>query len=150
MAAQRVAGLSLALIEGGRLAWIHAFGVRDAATGAPVTTEAVFPAASLSKPVFAYAVLKLCEQGALALDRSLSEYLPAPYLPHEPRLAPVTARHVLSHSAGLPNWRGEGNPLRVYFEPGRRLWPEVLAAVLGGEHPAVEWLEGVYRMLYEE
>jgi CubicO group peptidase (beta-lactamase class C family) len=120
MARQHVPGLSVSVIRDGEIAWSRGFGVLDATTQQPVTSETIFPAASLSKPVFAYAVLKLSELGVLALDKPLSAYLPEPYLPDEPRLAPVTARHVLSHSGGLPNWRREGQPLRVHFEPGQR------------------------------
>ncbi|MGH7595410.1 MAG: serine hydrolase, partial [bacterium] len=56
-----VPGLSIALIRDAKLAWHHGFGVKNAETKAPVTDSTVFEAASLSKPVFAYAVLKLVD-----------------------------------------------------------------------------------------
>jgi CubicO group peptidase (beta-lactamase class C family) len=80
----------------------------------------VFEGASLSKPVFAGAVLRLWEAGVLDLDRPLSAYLPAPYLPDEPRLPLITARLVLAHRTGLPNWRGPGRPLVLGAPPGER------------------------------
>src|SRR5688572_7149845 len=58
-----VPGLQIALIRGGKVDWIKSFGVRNAETGGPVTDDTIFEAASLSKPVFAYAVMKLVEAG---------------------------------------------------------------------------------------
>jgi CubicO group peptidase (beta-lactamase class C family) len=115
-----VPGLSLALIRDGKTYWVHGFGVRDLKTGKPVTEETIFEAASLSKPVFAYGVLKLVEQGKLDLDAPLTKYLPKPYVEGDPRLERITARCVLSHRTGFPNWRGEGNPLTIHFTPGER------------------------------
>src|SRR5687767_11453377 len=54
-----IPGLSIALIRNGGVAWKHGFGVKNTKTNDPVTDTTVFEAASLSKPVFAYAVLKL-------------------------------------------------------------------------------------------
>ncbi len=115
-----VPGLSLALIRGGKTYWVHAFGVRNAKTGEPVTEQTIFEAASLSKPVFAYGVLKLVEQGKLDLDAPLTKYLPEPYIEGDARLEKITARIVLSHRTGFPNWRGDGNPLTIRFSPGER------------------------------
>ena len=113
-----VPGLSIALIGGGKTTWLHGFGVRNAKTGEPVNVETVFEAASLSKPVFAYGVLKLVEQGKLGLDVPLTSYLPKPYMDGDERLEKITARIVLSHRTGFPNWRGSS--LRIYFTPGER------------------------------
>ncbi len=115
-----VPGLSVALVEDGALAWSRGLGVASRRTGCPVTADTVFEAASLSKPVFAYGVLKLCESGLLDLDAPLSAYLPEPYMPDEPRLPLVTARRVLCHTPGLPNWRPEGGPLVMHLAPGER------------------------------
>ena len=115
-----VPGLSLTLIRGNRVFCSRAFGVRSRVSQEPVTPDTVFEAASLSKPVFAYASLKLCETGILDLDTPLVEYLPEPYVPDEPRLELVTMRHVLSHTPGFPNWRPKGQPLRMHFAPGER------------------------------
>jgi CubicO group peptidase (beta-lactamase class C family) len=67
-----VPGMSIALIRDGKTIWLHGFGVKDKKTGEPVGTDTVFEAASLSKPVFTYGVLKLVDQGKLDLDTPLS------------------------------------------------------------------------------
>ncbi len=126
MAQTGVVGLSVALVQGvgethhPAIAWAHGFGFKNKATGEPVTSETVFEAASLSKPVFAYAVLKACAEGLLDLDAPLSAYLPEPYLPDDPRLHRITARHVLSHTPGFPNWRPKDQPLPIHFAAGER------------------------------
>src|SRR5208282_205544 len=115
-----VPGLTMAVIRGGKTTWVHGFGIKEATTGQPVTVETVFEAASLSKPVFAYGVLKLVELGKLGLDIPLTTYLPKPYIAGDERLAKITARIVLSHRTGFPNWRGDDGLLPIYFTPGER------------------------------
>ncbi len=58
-----VPGLSIAIIKDAKLFWRRGFGVKDSASKEPVDNDTVFEAASTSKPVFAYAVMKLCEKG---------------------------------------------------------------------------------------
>ena len=120
MAKGAVPGLSIALIRDRTTYWVHSFGVRDAKSGQPVTEETIFEAASLSKPVFAYGVLKLVDQGKLDLDTPLTKYLSPPYIEGDERLERITARYVLSYRTGFPNWRGDGNALTIRFTPGER------------------------------
>ncbi len=120
----RVPGASIAMIRNGELVGARGLGLADASAGTPVTAETLFEAASLSKPVFAYMVLKLAERGELDLDRPLSEILPHPDL-DDPRRDQLTARQVLSHTTGLPNWRpgrwsDNPGPLVLSFDPGSR------------------------------
>jgi CubicO group peptidase (beta-lactamase class C family) len=119
MRAGDVPGLQIALVRAGRVAWSRAFGVRDTASGAPVTEDTVFEAASLSKPVFAYAVLRLVDAGTFDLDSPVSKYLPGDYSA-DARASRITVRQVLTHTSGFPNWRSSPRELPMYFAPGER------------------------------
>ena len=114
-----VPGVAIAVIRAGKTTWVHGFGIKKAQTNQPVMEGTVFEAASLSKPVFAYGVLKLVEQGKLGLDVPLTTYLPKPYIVGDERLVKITTRIVLSHRTGFPNWR-DGDSLPIYFTPGER------------------------------
>lgn len=111
----RICGVAVAVIKNRRLDRI------DTATGCvpalTVHADSVFQAASLSKPVFAYAVLKLVAQGKLELDAPIVKYLPQGYrhqhnplhvapndLVTDPRLQAITVRMALNHTSGLPGW----------------------------------------------
>src|SRR5512136_401511 len=116
-----VAGLSVAIINDGKIAYTGAFGYRDKGARVALDTQTVTGAASLSKTVFAYLVMLLAEEGTIDLDKPLHEYLSKP-LPEYPNYADLagddrykqlTARMVLSHSTGFPNQRS--------FEPDQRL-----------------------------
>jgi CubicO group peptidase (beta-lactamase class C family) len=115
-----VPGLSIAVIRGGKTTWVHGFGTKETKTDQPVTGETVFEAASLSKPMFAYGVLKLVELGKLGLDVPLTTYLPKPFVEGDERLAKITARIVLSHRTGFPNWPADDGSVSIYFAPGER------------------------------
>ncbi|NIJ52664.1 serine hydrolase domain-containing protein [Dyadobacter arcticus] len=121
-------GLSIALIENGKVAWSKGFGVKNKDTKEVVSASTIFRGASLGKPLFAYAVLQLSSQGKIALDSPLVEYVPKTYLENQflmgpqadERISLITARMVLNHTSGLPNWRAEGKPLTTLFLPGSR------------------------------
>ena len=115
-----VPGLAIARVEGGRVRWARGFGVVDGPGSAAVDEHTVFEAASLSKPVIAYAALRLVDRGALDLDRPLHEYLPEPELADDPRARRITARMVLSHTTGLQNERTGDARLALAFAPGER------------------------------
>ncbi len=118
MTEHKVPGLSIALLRDGQTVWSGGFGLMDQESGQRVDDETVFEAASLTKPVTAYAALCLVEQGRLDLDKSLSEYLEEPYADDKSGFLPrVTARHVLTHTTGLPNWLG-GKTARFLSKPG--------------------------------
>jgi CubicO group peptidase (beta-lactamase class C family) len=115
-----VPGFAAGVLRNGKLAWERYQGVVEAGTRRHVTADTLFPAASLGKPVFAYAVLRLAEQGRLDLDRPLKSYIPD-HAPADRRGDTITARHVLSHSSGLRNWRNSADqPLIPDFDPGAR------------------------------
>lgn len=130
MAKANVAGLSVAIINDNRIATTYAFGYRDEAAGIPFDTQTVTGAASLSKTVFAYLVMLLVEEEVIDLDKPLQAYLAKP-LPEYPtyadlagdeRYKQITARMVLSHSTGFPNWRilEPDGRLKFLFAPGSR------------------------------
>lgn len=115
-----VPGMSVAVVEAGRLRHAQGFGVRGAADPRPVDENTVFEAASLSKTVLAYAALRLADRGVIHLDRPLWDYLPVPDLAADPRARRMTARMVLSHTTGLQNELiGDDRPA-LAFEPGER------------------------------
>ncbi len=106
LAHYRVPGVSVAVIDGGRVAWARGYGVRggsDPSTPDSVRSATLFQAASISKPVAALAVLRLVDQGRLALDSNVNRYLTSWSLPEDgfTHGRPVTLRLVLSHGAGL-------------------------------------------------
>lgn len=113
-----IPGASIAIIKDGEISWSQGFGLKNSQSREPVSTDTVFAAASLSKPVFAYAVLKMCERGELDLDIPLTEYT-AKRLISDPRLKLITARMVLSHTSGLPKFIGE-DPITISFTPGTK------------------------------
>ncbi|NQT13359.1 MAG: beta-lactamase family protein, partial [Planctomycetes bacterium] len=119
-----VPGVSIVGIEDRRIAWDRQYGVRRAGSPEKVDRDTVFEACSMSKPPLAYLTLKLVERGEFDLDRPLVEYLDKPYLADEPLHRRITARMVLLHTSGFPNWRDGGwrggGPLPVLFEPGAR------------------------------
>jgi len=94
------------------------FGVASAATKHEITRDTIFPAASLSKVVFAWAVMDLVEAGKLSWDKPLAEYAELGLAGWAAR---ITAQHALTHTTGLVNWRfKESDPLQSSFEPGTK------------------------------
>ena len=119
-----IPGLSIAVIRDGDLLWENNFGVKNIATKDTVTAESIFEAASLSKPVFSYAVMKMVERGELDIDKPLVEYVSDEYIEknflgreiEDERFRKITTRMILSHQSGFPNWR-RTKPV-AFFKPG--------------------------------
>jgi CubicO group peptidase (beta-lactamase class C family) len=103
MAATHVPGVSIAFFENGRIVWAKAYGFADATTRRPVSTETMFQAGSISKPVSAMAAMKLVQDGTLNLDEDVNARLKAWRVPDNALDATekVTLRRLLSHTAGL-------------------------------------------------
>jgi CubicO group peptidase (beta-lactamase class C family) len=98
-----VPGATLALVQRGEVAWTGAYGYADRAQRRPMTVDAVFRAESISKPVTAWGVMRLVEQGRIDLDAPVERYLgdvEFPETAYDERA--VTVRRLLSNSAGLP------------------------------------------------
>lgn len=120
MDSARMPGLSIALIQNGEIIWNGSYGVRSAETNTAVNDSTLFQAASLSKCVFAYAVMKLVDAGRLDLDAPLINYWPTDYIEGDDRDQLITARRVMSHTTGFPNWRPQDGALKILFEPGEK------------------------------
>ncbi|MBR7800476.1 serine hydrolase domain-containing protein [Undibacterium fentianense] len=103
MAKYKVPGVSIAVVQDGKLAWAQGFGVKTAGSNDAVSATTLFQAASISKPVSATAMLRLVEQGVLALDTPINTFLKSWQLPDNAytKTEAVTLRRLVSHSAGL-------------------------------------------------
>lgn len=99
----RVPGVSVVVINHYQIEWAKGYGLADVADELPVTTNTLFQAGSVSKPVAALAVLRLVEQGVLDLDGDVNQWLKAWKVPENDftREHPVELRGLLSHTAGL-------------------------------------------------
>lgn len=130
MADHRVPGLALAVLRDGAVASVAGHGVLAAGGSEPVTARTLFQAGSLSKHVTALAVLRLVDQGLLALDADIETYLTSWHLADAAEApGPVTPRMLLGHRAGLVRQRSVG------FRPGQPV-PSLLD-LLTGRPPAV-------------
>ncbi|MEO8025104.1 MAG: serine hydrolase domain-containing protein [Bryobacteraceae bacterium] len=99
----KVPGVSVAVIDGSKIVWAKGFGVLELGGTAPVTTETLFQAASISKPVAAMAMLKMVEQGKLSLDEPVNVKLKSWKIPENEftKEKTVTLRMIVSHGAGF-------------------------------------------------
>ena len=115
-----LAALGISYIENGKIKEISVYGELQA--GKPAPQNAVFNVASLTKPVTALVTLKLVDAGVFSLDEALAAYWIDPDIAEDPRTFQLTARHVLSHQTGFPNWRYKNadNKLAFSFDPGTR------------------------------
>ncbi|HEV7503573.1 MAG TPA: serine hydrolase [Thermoanaerobaculia bacterium] len=125
-----IPGVSIAVIDSGKLAWTRGYGVLRAGGTSTVTADTFFEAASISKPITAVAAMRLVEDGRLALDEDVNRWLrrwkvPPSQLTREQQ---VTLRRLLSHTAGV-----SGHGFRGYA-PGERV--PTLLEILQGRAPA--------------
>lgn len=124
LAEHHVPGLAVALIRDRQLVWSKGYGLRAAGSTEAVTPDTVFEAASMSKPIFAMLAMQLVDAQRLDLDRPLVAYGAETLVPDQPEKRLVTARMLLSHTSGYPNWRPGGEeregPLPLLFPPGSR------------------------------
>lgn len=128
MKMSKTTALSVAVVQDGRVVFDRIMGVVDRKTGKPVDSGTVLRAASLSKPVFSYLVMKIVDEGSLGLDQPIIEVIDPPFtsyseymsLKNDTRCRALTAAVLLTHSAGFPNWRRPRwtGPLEIQFKPG--------------------------------
>ena len=97
MESRRIPGAAVAVVQNGTPTLRRAYGVANLETGTPMTVDAIFEIASLTKPFTAAAIMLLVEEGKLGLDDLLSRYVgPVP-----PSWQRITIRHLLTHTSGL-------------------------------------------------
>jgi CubicO group peptidase (beta-lactamase class C family) len=120
LAESHVPGVALAVIDGGKIRHIQTFG--ELRPGVPLSAHALFNVASLTKPIVAVTTLKLSDAGMLKLDESLDGDWIDPDIQSDPRHSKLTARLILSHQTGFPNWRHNSptGKLGFLFDPGTR------------------------------
>lgn len=138
MRATGAKGLAVAVIDDGKVAYVRAYGARNA-KGDPLQTDTVMYGASLTKVVFARLVAELAQEGVIDLDRSIADYLPRPLpeyaapeveqkyarwsgLSGDERWRKLTPRILLNHGSGFSNfWFLETDQkLKFHFDPGTR------------------------------
>ncbi len=98
-----VPGVSIAVIRDFEIHWAKGYGIADVVTGAPVDTETMFQAASMSKPVAAMATLRAVQDGLFTLDDDINSILTSWRLDGDDftKDRPVTPRTLTSHTSGL-------------------------------------------------
>jgi len=126
----RVPGVSVAVVDDGKVVWARGYGVVERSKSAPITAKTLFQAASIGKPVAATATLRLAEQGKLSIDEDVNRYLRSWKVPDSELTAieKVTLRRLLSHTAGT-NVHG----LRGYLSTDPL---PTVPQILDGERPA--------------
>lgn len=114
-----ISGISLCLINDGKLVYHTTKGFADRDKKIVVDSLSIFEGASISKSVFGYFIMTFVEDGILDLDKPLYQYYPYPDIEHDSRYKKITARMVLSHRAGFPNWRDDYNTNQLFlkFDP---------------------------------
>ena len=126
----KVPGLSIAVVRDFKVEWARSYGVKDIETNEPVTTETLFQAGSISKPVAAMVALKRVQDGKISLDENINSKLQTWKLPDNEFTAKkkVTLANLLSHTGGLT----------VHGFPGYAAGAKIptLPQVLDGTEPA--------------
>jgi CubicO group peptidase (beta-lactamase class C family) len=98
-------GFALAVVRDGSLESFYGHGNAEIASDTPITEDTVFRIGSITKTFTAVAVLQLWEQGLIDLDAPANDYLRAYRLvPAKASWRPATVRHLLTHTAGVPEW----------------------------------------------
>jgi CubicO group peptidase (beta-lactamase class C family) len=99
-------GLAVGIVRDGALELFDGRGFADIALSTPITEDTVFRIGSVTKPFTAIAVMQLYERGLIDLDAPANDYLRAyPLVPAQAGFRPATVRHLLTHTAGIPEAR---------------------------------------------
>jgi CubicO group peptidase (beta-lactamase class C family) len=139
MAAQRIPGLALGIVEGGRIAYMRGFGSADD-SGSNVTPQTPFIIGSVSKSFTALAVMQLVEANRIELDAPVQRYLPWFRVADETASGEITVRHLLNQTSGLSTktgrtFQGDGDTSDTALEQAvRKLKSAALTAPVGAKH----------------
>lgn len=121
MALFKIPAISIAIINDGKIIFADNIGVKNLVTKEKVNQYSIFEACSLSKPVFAYFVMKQVQKGVIDLDKPLYQYYKEENIEWGENYKLLTARMILCHASGFPNWREHANEkLTFLFPPGTR------------------------------
>ena len=138
MAAQRIPGLALAIVEGDRADYMRGFGTADS-SGTEVTPQTPFIIGSVSKSFTALAVMQLVEANKIELDAPVQRYLPWFRVADEKASAEITVQHLLNQTSGLSaktgrSFQGNGDTSDTALEQAvRKLKSAALTAPVGSE-----------------
>ncbi len=116
----KIPSVALGIIKNGSLQQIRTFGNKK--LGQPISSNSIYKVASLTKPITAFVVLKLIDEGIWSLDQPVSKYFIDEDIKDSKYVHKLTTRHLLSHQSGFPNWRylADDKKLSFQFEPGTR------------------------------
>lgn len=130
MQVHKIPGVSIAVINGGELEWAGGYGVLEMESNKPVTTNTLFQACSISKPITAMAAMYLVQQGKLDLEEDVNQNLLSWKIPENEftKDKKVTLRRLLSHTAGIT-----ASGFRGYSVDGQ---VPTLHQILDGAEPA--------------
>lgn len=154
LAEYEIPGISVAIVRNGKLHWAKGYGLANTETGQLVDTATLFQAASISKPVSGMGALKLVQEGKLALNKDINQYLTSWKLPENSftNTVKVNLRHLLTHTGGttvhgFPGYtqtdkfptdievlNGQGNTAAIYVDT----LPGAISRYSGGGYTIVE------------
>lgn len=111
-------GLAVGVVRRGRRTFFHCHGLAGIASKTSISTDTVFRIGSITKLFTAIAIMQLVEQGRVDLDAPANDYLRAYRLiPEQAGWRPATLRHLLTHTAGIPEVRGLADLLQSDLTP---------------------------------
>lgn len=119
MRAYGVPGISIAVVDDGKIVWAKGYGVADISSRRPVTTATLFQAASISKPISAMGALVLVQKEVVDLDADANAALESWAIPVNDmtRASPVTLRTLLNHTSGADH--SASGQIEIVSPPGR-------------------------------
>ncbi len=139
MAAQRIPGLALGIVDGDRVAYVRGFGTADD-SGREVTPQTPFIIGSVAKSFTALAIMQLVEANKIELDAPVQRYLPWFRVADEQASAEITVRHLLNHTSGIStktgrSYQGDGDTSATALEQAvRKLKSAGLIAPVGSKY----------------